>query len=309
MNPEITNPRSSYSLDRTGPREKQRLEAQAPFLDPGTIRHVKALGLLSGWHCAEVGAGAGSIAIWLAERVGRSGRVVATDVDTRFIAHLRRDGLEIRRHDILAGPVEANAFDLVHTRLLLSPLADRAKAMNNLVASLRPGGWLLAEDYDLSTAGSFHPASELQVRLNEAMQTLFRQGGADPRSGDPPHGGSDRGRARGSRGRGSARSRSSGNARRGVPRAQARAISGSAAGAGARDRGRVQPRDRGGADGRRRRGSLSAADGGGVGPPSRSRCVTPILKFRSGGPGVTFRGRRNDPGSRHEHCELGRHSL
>ena len=183
MNPEITNPRSSYSLDRTGPREKQRLEAQAPFLDPGTIRHVKALGLLSGWHCAEVGAGAGSIAIWLAERVGRSGRVVATDVDTRFIAHLRRDGLEIRRHDILAGPVEANAFDLVHTRLLLSPLADRAKAMNNLVASLRPGGWLLAEEYDLSTAGSFHPPSALQSRLNDAVQSLLRQSGGDPRSG------------------------------------------------------------------------------------------------------------------------------
>jgi signal transduction histidine kinase len=34
-----------------------------------------------GWGCLEVGAGRGSMAVWLAEQVGESGEVVATDID------------------------------------------------------------------------------------------------------------------------------------------------------------------------------------------------------------------------------------
>jgi ubiquinone/menaquinone biosynthesis C-methylase UbiE len=37
-----------------------------------------------GWRCLEVGAGRGSMAVWLAQRVGPSGHVVATDVDVGF---------------------------------------------------------------------------------------------------------------------------------------------------------------------------------------------------------------------------------
>jgi ubiquinone/menaquinone biosynthesis C-methylase UbiE len=41
-----------------------------------------------GWRCLEVGAGRGSMAVWLAEQVGPTGHVVATDVDTRYLERL-----------------------------------------------------------------------------------------------------------------------------------------------------------------------------------------------------------------------------
>ena len=39
-------------------------------------------------------------------------------------------------------------FDLVHARLVLVHVPDRARALATMVAALRPGGWLLVEDAD-----------------------------------------------------------------------------------------------------------------------------------------------------------------
>lgn len=124
-------------------------ETQA--LDAGTIDHIKRLGLLSGWRCAEIGAGGASVARWLATRLRRPGHVVAADADTRGLDRFGCDGLEIRRHDIMAGPLDRESYDFVHTRLLVTRLPDRLPALKHMVASLRPGGWLLAEDYDMGT--------------------------------------------------------------------------------------------------------------------------------------------------------------
>ena len=120
-------------------------------MDAGTIDHIKRLGLLSGWRCAEIGAGGASVARWLATRIRRPGRVVAADTDTGALDRFLCDGLEIRPHDILAGPLDRDAYDFVHSRLLLARLPDRLPALKHMVSSLRPGGWLLAEDYDLGT--------------------------------------------------------------------------------------------------------------------------------------------------------------
>lgn len=172
-----------YVFDRGWERERERLDVQARLIDGGTIRHIEALGVQDGWRCAEIGAGAGSIAVWLARRVGRAGRAVATDVDTRFLEHLEQESLEIRRHDIVTGPLEEGAYDLVHTRLLLRHLPERERALRNMVASLRPGGWLLAEDFDLGTAGLFHPPSALQARVNDALERMLERSGVEPRYG------------------------------------------------------------------------------------------------------------------------------
>ena len=53
--------------------------------DPSTIRYLTGVGVAEGWACWEIGAGGGSIARWLAEQVGPTGSVLATDIDPRFI--------------------------------------------------------------------------------------------------------------------------------------------------------------------------------------------------------------------------------
>ena len=71
---------------------------------------ARARGVGPGWRCLEVGAGAGSIAGWLADRVGPSGQVIATDLDTRFLEQQARPNLEVRRHDVVRDPLETDAL-------------------------------------------------------------------------------------------------------------------------------------------------------------------------------------------------------
>ena len=99
--------------------ELGRLRLLEARYDPRTFARLSMFGPLAGTRCLEVGAGAGSVARWLAAQVGPSGQVVATDTNPRFLAGAHRTGVEVRRHDILTDPLEPGHYDLVHCRALL----------------------------------------------------------------------------------------------------------------------------------------------------------------------------------------------
>ena len=101
-----------------------------------------------GWHCLEVGAGGGSIAEWLCKRVGPTGHVVATDLQTKFIEAINEPNLEVRKHDIVVDELEENFFDLAHTRAVLEHLPRRGEALEGMINSIKPGGWILLEAHD-----------------------------------------------------------------------------------------------------------------------------------------------------------------
>jgi ubiquinone/menaquinone biosynthesis C-methylase UbiE len=129
----------------------QRFASLEALYDPRTIRFLEGTGVGPGWHCMEVGGGSGSIAAWLADRVGVTGRVLVTDIDPRFLAGLAaagRPNVEVRRHDVGADPLPESAFDLIHARLVLLHVPEAPAAVARLVAALRPGGWLVVEDFD-----------------------------------------------------------------------------------------------------------------------------------------------------------------
>lgn len=142
-----------YMLNTAADDERVRLGAVQADLDPGTIRHLEGLGVTKGWRCLEVGGGAGSIAAWLSERVGATGKVVATDIEPLHLVALARErtNVEALRHDILKDSFPAASFDLVHARWLLHHLADPKRAIASMVGALEPGGWLLAEEVDLTS--------------------------------------------------------------------------------------------------------------------------------------------------------------
>ena len=77
-----------------------------------------------------------------------AGRVLSTDIDTRFLDLVSGRNLEVRRHDIGSDPLPEAAFDLNHTRLVLMHVLQREAALTRMVSSLKPGGWLLMEEYD-----------------------------------------------------------------------------------------------------------------------------------------------------------------
>ena len=84
---------------------------------------------------------------------GRGAHVTAIDIDTRFVDQLASDSIEVRRVDIREDELPQAEFDLVHSRLVLEHLADRRPILDRLVATLRPGGWIVNEDYDWSCFG------------------------------------------------------------------------------------------------------------------------------------------------------------
>jgi SAM-dependent methyltransferase len=141
-------PAAGYVFDNAWHYAQERLSLNQAIFDPGTIRHLEALGVGPGWTCLEVGAGAGSIAEWLCRRVGSRGRVVATDIDIRLIAPPQVENFEVRQSDIAVTPPETEAFDLVHARLLLEHIPDREAALDHMMAAVKPGGWLLVEEFD-----------------------------------------------------------------------------------------------------------------------------------------------------------------
>jgi hypothetical protein len=83
--------------------EHERLAVLAGNYDPGTFRLLEDVGVVPGWRCAEVGAGRGSVAAWLADAVGPEGSVEALDIDISHLDHLAsRPNVDVRQHDIVA---------------------------------------------------------------------------------------------------------------------------------------------------------------------------------------------------------------
>jgi SAM-dependent methyltransferase len=126
--------------------ECERLALLTRIADPITTRRLADLGVGPGWRCLDVGAGSGTVPRWLAERVGPQGRVVATDLNPRFLGGHRLANLEVRRHNILEDELEAAHYDLVHCRALLMHLPGPIRALRRLAEAVRPGGWLLVEE-------------------------------------------------------------------------------------------------------------------------------------------------------------------
>jgi ubiquinone/menaquinone biosynthesis C-methylase UbiE len=137
-----------YLLANSGREAPLRFEALSELFDDGTIRHLEKCGVSRGWQCLEVGGGGGSIASWLADRVGPTGHVLATDIDLRFLETVKRANVEVRQHNIATDPLPEAGFDLVHARLVLLHLPKREQALERMISALKPGGWLVSEEYD-----------------------------------------------------------------------------------------------------------------------------------------------------------------
>ena len=125
--------------------ERVRLGMLAAARDPKTFRVLDGIGVAPGMHVLELGAGAGTVSAWLADRVGPEGRVMSTDIDLQFHEEMP-DNVEVRQHDIEHDRLPADHFDLVHARAVLQHVPSREEVIPKLIAALKPGGWLVLED-------------------------------------------------------------------------------------------------------------------------------------------------------------------
>jgi len=113
---------------------------------------LERLGIGAGWRCVDVGAGAGDVSVALAELVGREGRVYAVDNDPRA-----RD--EVAAQAAATGGAQVVAItqagedltlpekvDLAYCRFLLMHVIEPLVVLRRMAASLKIGGFLLAQE-------------------------------------------------------------------------------------------------------------------------------------------------------------------
>jgi len=182
---------TGYVFDNSWEQERGRLAGFEAHYDPGTIRYLETIGVAQGWRCLEIAAGAGSIARWLCDRVGSSGTVVATDIDTRFLEVLNEPNLDVRRHNLSTDDLPEEEFDLIHGRAIIEHLPDPDHTIKRLAAALKPGGWILLEDSDwtaiLAERESMvaHPegSGKTMARVYRAILHIMREAGYDEDSG------------------------------------------------------------------------------------------------------------------------------
>jgi SAM-dependent methyltransferase len=166
---------SYFAADFARDAERSRLSILERTLDPITIGHLERLAFAGGQlprRCLEMGAGGGSIARWLGERVGPGATVVAADLNTHYLVGLP-PAVEVRQVDLTTDSLEPLHFDLVHCRLLLLHLADPMAALQKLADSVAPGGVLLVEEWDYATTHAYQPDHPLAATVNRVNEALF----------------------------------------------------------------------------------------------------------------------------------------
>jgi SAM-dependent methyltransferase len=156
-----------YSL-ATGEAAVRRLTALHRVYSPAGRRILLRAGLKPGMTAADFGCGVGATTRTLAEMVGPAGSVTGVDVSAAQLEQGRRlceaEGIGNARFveaSATASGLPRNSFDLVYCRYLLLHLLDPEACLDEMFEILKPGGVLVVEDGDLTSAGS-SPASSLR---------------------------------------------------------------------------------------------------------------------------------------------------
>lgn len=153
--------------------EAKRLTAIQQSVDTFSRSVVDGLKLPADARCLELGAGAGSMSSWLAERFP-DGHVVAVDKDIALFEARRPANLQLVQADVNELREEPGSFDLIHARFLFCHLPSREELLASAVRWLAPGGRLVVTDpYQLPAATSPFPVVQRMMTAYEDRYTAL----------------------------------------------------------------------------------------------------------------------------------------
>ncbi|MGW0394715.1 methyltransferase domain-containing protein [Streptomyces sp. NPDC003042] len=144
--------------------------------DPQSRDIVDGLGIGRDARILELGAGAGSMAYWLAERADH-GSVLAVDTDTSKLDAGRAANLTVRQADVAEADFEPGSFDLIFARAFFEHLERPEEVLRRAVGWLTPGGRLVVEDFYFLP--SEHCATDAGRSLVGAYLKGWEAAGAD----------------------------------------------------------------------------------------------------------------------------------
>jgi SAM-dependent methyltransferase len=158
MDEEVSMSRYVWQHDLKG--EADRLRLMSRLLDPSSRYHLRRTGVTSGWHCLEIGAGNGSLSQWLAEQVGPTGSVLATDLRPDLMQGIAGPNLAVKAFDVVQDEPPSTLYDLIAIRALLHHLPERRTVVTRMVRWLKPGGWLFVQEPDFYPTWTVEPPSQ-----------------------------------------------------------------------------------------------------------------------------------------------------
>jgi len=146
------------------------------------IKIMDAIGLKQGMTIGEIGAGTGRMTMWLADRVGESGKVYANDIDRSALDHLRRrykrDGF--KNVEIVVGEMNNPGFstgslDIAFMINVYHHLAEPVPIIRNIRPSLKPDGMLVIVECDPEKVdwGDEHGCSRKEDMIDDLKKAGF----------------------------------------------------------------------------------------------------------------------------------------
>lgn len=182
----------NYLLGRAD-NEVTRLTRQIATLASETETQLDRIGIRKGEKVVDLGCGPGGALHLLAGRVGPTGSVLGIDRSDRFVA-LARDfvaeqellQVEVREGDAYDTGLPRAGFDGAHMRLLLVNVPEPERAVREMVALVRPGGWVASFEADYLPCCCDPPLPALD-RLMDAYRAYARAQGIDLSIGRHTH--------------------------------------------------------------------------------------------------------------------------
>jgi ubiquinone/menaquinone biosynthesis C-methylase UbiE len=129
-----------------------------PGISGGQGQEITRLAELTQWKAgtivADVGAGDGTYSFVAAQKVGPSGRVYATEIDTEKLKNLRAEATKRKLENIIVvegtaddTKLPSSCCDTIFLRHVYHHLTQPQEFDRNLVRSLKPGGHLAIVDF------------------------------------------------------------------------------------------------------------------------------------------------------------------
>jgi SAM-dependent methyltransferase len=163
---------STYVLDDAAEQTGQRFASLEACYDRG--HGSPASGDRCHWRLVVPRGGRGQrLDCPLARRPRCTGWPCRRDRHRSALDRAGHSNIELRRHDVAADELERDTFDLAHARLVLSHLPDRDRALR-MIESLKPGGWLLIEDFDAHWLAPMTMGEPADVAFADKVVRAFR---------------------------------------------------------------------------------------------------------------------------------------
>jgi len=124
----------------------------APSFETETAHIAKVLQLTAGLTVADVGAGDGKYSVFLAEQVGASGRVYATEIDQPKVDAIGKTVAGKTNVTVILGKTDSTGLpeqccDRILLRRVFHHMHHPEPMLKSLLASLKPGGMIAIIDF------------------------------------------------------------------------------------------------------------------------------------------------------------------